>query len=98
MPIFMECDSKMTLLYEWGGQVYTLEHLIDYNDETEKLWNSIIIDELNFWTNFCLDNLIIESSEAFEEELYELGYDIIFIGTSNEKFDYNKLLNSLRGD
>lgn len=87
----------MTLIYKWSKLKYTLEQLVDYNDETQQLWNSIIIDELNYWTNFCLDDLIIESSDAFEEELYELGYDVHFINSDNEKFDYNLLLDILRG-
>lgn len=88
--------ETMTIIYTIGGDNHTLEEIVDYNNETRQIWNSIIIDELNYWTSLCLDDLIINASTEFQDELYKIGYDILFVKNNDDKFDYNKLLDNLR--
>lgn len=89
----------MTLLYDWNGYRYTLEQLVDYNDETKKLWDNLLPKEHKFWVQhgvISLDEVIIETSDAFEEELILLGYNIEFIKPNDESFNFNLLLDGLR--
>ena len=87
---------KITLIYKFNNKKYTLEQLISYNKQTQEIWRSIIIDELNYWDSFFLDDLIWQASCEFQDELYELKYDVFFTNMNNEKYDYNAILDALR--
>lgn len=86
----------MTIIYKINNKKCTLEELISHNKKITEMWNSIIIDRLNYWDSFYLDDLIIKAGDDLEDELYELGYNIYFVKYDNKKYDYNKLLNILR--
>ena len=85
----------MTLIYKWNNKEYTLEYFIKtYN--FKKIWDELITDEYNFWGKISLDDLILETSEAFEEIMHEKRWYIEFVKNDGNKFDYNLLLDALR--
>lgn len=85
----------MTLIYEWNHCTMSLEHFItQYNFQT--LWNELLKEEYKFWKDITLDDLIVETSDVFEETLWEQKWDIKFKNTDDNPFDYNILLDGLR--
>lgn len=85
----------MTLLYKWNNHIYSLEYFITHFN-FQKIWGEILIDEYISWNNISLDDLIIETSEVFEEVMHEKRWYIEFVRTDTNKFDYNILLDALR--
>lgn len=85
----------MQLFYKKGEKKYTLEEIVDkYRD----IWIDIFNSEYKFWGgNSCLDDVIIEAAEAFEEEvLWEKGYEF-FETKFNKPTDFNFLLKGIWG-
>ena len=82
----------MTLIYKYKGKKYTIEQLIAQFPNFKEIWDDCLIDEYKFWDNITLDDLIVETSEAFEESISEIEY----IDVDDKKFDYNILFDKLR--
>ena len=82
----------MTLIYQYKGKKYTIEQLIAQFSNFKKIWDDCLIEEYKFWGKITLDDLIVETSEAFEESISEIEY----IDTDSKNFDYNILFDKLR--
>lgn len=90
MQIFMECD-KVTLIYEYNNKECTLEDLIN---RFPSLWAKCLKREYDFWAcNFR--DLIIETSDEFEEILQIEGENLKFKFTSEKDFDLNIIFQPL---
>lgn len=82
----------MTLIYQYKDKKYTIEQLIAQFPNFKEIWDDSLIDEYKFWGKITLDDLIVETSEVFEESVFEIEY----IDTDDKKFDYNILFDKLR--
>ena len=85
----------MTLLYKYNEEIFKLEDLIESNSKIKRIWGYAIKDEYEFWSEIRLFDLIIETTENFENRLAEEGIDIEFFKSTDEKFDLNVLLQPL---
>lgn len=87
----------MTLIYQYQGKKQSIEEIIQSSPIIADTWNNCIKDEYKFWKNITIDDLIIETSEAFEEEMAIHNEEIpIFLRNDDKPFDLNVLLNALR--
>lgn len=85
----------MTLIYLFNEKEYTLEQLIEKFPE---IWESSLKREYEFqYSTFenLFENLIIEASDEFEEELLALEHYVDFKRVDDEDFDLNVLLKPL---
>lgn len=82
----------MTLIYEYNGKRCTLEQLIK---KFPMLWEIHLRQEYKFWKHIYFEDLIIETSDSFEEELQMEDFDIEFIETNDEDFDLNIIFKPL---
>lgn len=85
----------MQLFYKKNNKKYTLEELAE---KYRSIWIDVFNDEYKFFGgNSCLDDVIIEASEAFEECcLWEEGYE--FVETLfNVPTNYNSLFKGIWG-
>lgn len=83
----------MTLIYQYKGKKCTIEQLIAQFPKFKEIWDDCLIDEYKFWGKITLDDLIVETSEVFEESISE---KIKYTDNDNKNFDYNILLDKLR--
>jgi hypothetical protein len=86
----------MGLQYKYNEKTYSLEGIIKKLNKKE-LWDIIIKNEYEFWANTNdIDDIIIETSDVFEEVLLtEENIEIQFHQRTNNKFDYDYLLSIL---
>ena len=87
----------MTLIYEYQGKQQSIEEIVKSHPIIEDTWNNCIKDEYKFWKQIAIDDLIIEASEVFEEEMAIHNEEMpVFIKNDDKPFDLNILLDVLR--
>lgn len=87
----------MTLIYKYQGKEQTIEEIVQSHPVIEKTWNDCAKEEYKFWGGIRISDLIVEISEAFEEEMALHDEELpIFIKNDSKPFDLNVLLNALR--
>lgn len=87
----------MTLIYKYQGKQQTIEEMIKNNPYIKDVWNECLREENKFWGNITINDLIIETSEAFEEEIAIDDEETpVFIKNDDKPFDLNVLLDTLR--
>lgn len=82
----------MTLIYKYHEEECTLEDLVK---KFPSYWELQLRKEYKFWKDIYFDDLIIETSDAFEEDLQMSDVDVEFIKNDDTGFNLNILFKPL---